>query len=138
MTYASAVCGFHVFRVLKLEAEDAALEAAYKAAQAGLSAAESLTNSVLDGIDFATTAATSLFNIENMWISAGSVASVKYVSSRALVRGEVSELSCDCVVSAGAGPSCRLVLQESSSETTSTGHSAWISLRSSTISWRPA
>ena len=63
--------------VVKLEAENAAYEVAYKAAEAGLTAARAVTNAVLDGIDFALKAVSEIFNIEKMWIEAGSVAHVR-------------------------------------------------------------
>ena len=66
-------------RVVKLEAENAAIEVAYKAAEAGLDAAKGLTNAALDAIDFAAEAVANILNIEEVSISAGSLAGVKCV-----------------------------------------------------------
>jgi len=63
--------------VVKLEAEDTAIEVAYKAAEAGIDAAKGLTNAALDAIDFAAKAVSEILNIEEIWISAGSLAKVK-------------------------------------------------------------
>lgn len=67
---------------MKLEAEDTAIEVAYKAAEAGIDAAKGLTNAALDAIDFAAKAVSEILNIEEIWISAGSLAKVKYVLRR--------------------------------------------------------
>lgn len=67
-------------RVLALRTENGALEAAGKVAEAALSAAEGVTNAVLDTVDFALEAVADIFNIEEIWFSAGSLSGVKYVT----------------------------------------------------------
>lgn len=136
-------------RVVKLEAENAAIEVAYKAAEAGLDAAKGLTNAALDAIDFAAEAVANILNIEEVSISAGSLAGVKCVprgvawhrgggGARACVRDVA--LTCSCVPlvrdssAAGRARSCLFASRASSLATTSTGPCPSSSLRSWTTS----